>query len=184
MQPTQEGGRRSAPRSTAGFPPEPHRLPAPPLLPRGPGRPLPAGGSDPRRSACQGAQADDHSAFGRSASPATPRATLHPRSPNRQRKTHASPWFRSWFPVERTWADLRAPQPGCHAAAGMEVRWLGRLITRRSRVRIPPRYSKARLSPSGLSAFWGGSAAPVPAGEPRVRGEQGRLQCLGAGAVA
>jgi hypothetical protein len=49
-----------------------------------------------------------------------------------------APWCHSWFHVERIWADLRAPQPSCHAAAGLRWDGSGDLITRRSRVRIPP----------------------------------------------
>ena len=30
-----------------------------------------------------------------------------------------TPWWHSWFHVERIWADLRALQPSCHAAADL-----------------------------------------------------------------
>jgi hypothetical protein len=52
------------------------------------------------------------------------------------------PWVGAWchssFHVERIWVDLRAPQPSCHATGGLRCPGSGDLITRRSRVRIPP----------------------------------------------
>jgi hypothetical protein len=33
--------------------------------------------------------------------------------------TTVAPWCRSWFSVERIWADLGAPEPPCYAAAGL-----------------------------------------------------------------
>jgi hypothetical protein len=47
-------------------------------------------------------------------------------------------WCDSWFHVELIGADLSAPHLSCHAAPGLRWWGSGDLITRRSRVRIPP----------------------------------------------
>jgi hypothetical protein len=57
-----------------------------------------------------------------------------------------APWFHSWFHVEQIWADLKAPDPPSNAGTGSGRGRRGVLITRRSRVRIPPPLLKGLLT--------------------------------------
>src|SRR5919106_2692925 len=98
----------------------------------------------------------DSAGGGIARAPAPPGCPFTRTGPRTTDRFCLAPWFHPWFHVELIWADLRAPQPTCRAAAGSRCGGSGDLITRRSRFRIPPplleRPAFAGLSAVGVTA--------------------------------